>query len=101
MGSIRLSRLVLERHRSSRIPKEPGPGQYSVGSGSPGCEELLVVDVGPECHDEGVRRTRAHGCERVAVTGQAVSPGVFEVLEVLGRERTIARLEAAERRLSN
>jgi glutamyl-tRNA synthetase len=38
---------------------------------------------------------------RVAVTGQAVSPGVFEVLEVLGRERTIARLEAAERRLSN
>jgi glutamyl-tRNA synthetase len=29
---------------------------------------------------------------RVAVTGQAVSPGLFEVLELVGRARTIARL---------
>jgi glutamyl-tRNA synthetase len=33
---------------------------------------------------------------RVAVTGQAVSPGVFEVLELVGRDRTIARLIEAE-----
>lgn len=32
---------------------------------------------------------------RVAVTGGTVSPGIFEVLDVLGRERTIARLRAA------
>jgi glutamyl/glutaminyl-tRNA synthetase len=32
---------------------------------------------------------------RVAVTGRAVSPGLFEVLELLGRERTLARLDAA------
>ena len=31
---------------------------------------------------------------RVAVTGQAVSPGLFDVLEFLGRERTLARLDA-------
>ena len=30
---------------------------------------------------------------RVAVTGRAVSPGLFEVLQVLGRERTLARLD--------
>ena len=29
---------------------------------------------------------------RVAVTGGTVSPGIFEVLDVLGRERTLARL---------
>ena len=29
---------------------------------------------------------------RVAVTGQAVSPGVFEVLELMGRERVLRRL---------
>ena len=29
---------------------------------------------------------------RVAVTGQAVSPGIFEVLELVGRERAVARL---------
>jgi glutamyl/glutaminyl-tRNA synthetase len=32
---------------------------------------------------------------RVAITGRAVSPGLFEVLELLGRERSLARLTAA------
>jgi len=30
---------------------------------------------------------------RVAVTGRTASPGLFEVLVLLGRERTVARLE--------
>lgn len=37
---------------------------------------------------------------RVAVTGGTVSPGIFEVLDVLGRERAIARLRAAQTRLA-
>ena len=32
---------------------------------------------------------------RVAVTGGTASPGIFEVLEILGRDRTLARLDAA------
>jgi len=36
---------------------------------------------------------------RVAITGGTVSPGIYEVLDVLGRERTLARLRAARRRL--
>jgi glutamyl-tRNA synthetase len=32
---------------------------------------------------------------RVAVTGQASSPGIFEVLTLLGRERSMARIDAA------
>ena len=32
---------------------------------------------------------------RVAVTGGTVSPGIFETLDVLGRERTLQRLDAA------
>ena len=32
---------------------------------------------------------------RVAVTGRAWSPGIFDVLEVVGRERSLARLERA------
>src|SRR6059058_2500561 len=36
---------------------------------------------------------------RVAVTGGTVSPGIYEVLDVLGRERTLARLRAARSRL--
>jgi len=36
---------------------------------------------------------------RVAVTGGTVSPGIYEVLDALGRERTLSRLRAAEARL--
>ena len=32
---------------------------------------------------------------RVALTGGTVSPGIFEVAEVLGRERVLARLDRA------
>ncbi len=32
---------------------------------------------------------------RVALTGTTVSPGIFEVIEVLGRDRTLGRLQAA------
>ena len=32
---------------------------------------------------------------RVAVTGQAVSPGIFEVLELMGRDRVVSRLADA------
>lgn len=35
---------------------------------------------------------------RVALTGGTVSPGIFEVIAVLGRDRTTARLRAAIRR---
>ena len=36
---------------------------------------------------------------RVALTGTAVSPGIFDVLVVLGRERSLQRLSAAVKRL--
>jgi glutamyl-tRNA synthetase len=37
---------------------------------------------------------------RVALTGSAASPGIFDVLLVLGRERSLARIESAVVRLS-
>ena len=45
----------------------------------------------------GVKAATLIHATRVAVTGQAVSPGLFDVLEVLGRERTVRRLAALER----
>jgi glutamyl-tRNA synthetase len=32
---------------------------------------------------------------RVAIVGRAESPGIFEVLELLGRERALARIDGA------
>jgi glutamyl-tRNA synthetase len=36
---------------------------------------------------------------RVALTGLSMSPGIFEVLVALGRERSLVRIAAAERHL--
>jgi glutamyl-tRNA synthetase len=36
---------------------------------------------------------------RVALTGLGVSPGIFDVLVMLGRDRSLARLDAAVRHL--
>ena len=33
---------------------------------------------------------------RVALTGKTASPGLCEILEILGPERTLARIEAAQ-----
>ena len=35
-------------------------------------------------------------CLRVAVTGSTVSPPLFQSMELLGREKTLARLRAAD-----
>ena len=43
----------------------------------------------------GLKPKHAFGPVRVAVTGRTVSPPLFESLELLGRDRTLARLAAA------
>ena len=43
----------------------------------------------------GVKAATLIHAVRVAVTGKAASPGLFEVVALLGRERTDARLQAA------
>ncbi len=40
------------------------------------------------------------GAARVALTGRTVSPGLFDVMLVLGKERTVARLRAAAQKWS-
>ncbi|MDR7420783.1 MAG: glutamate--tRNA ligase [Armatimonadota bacterium] len=50
--------------------------------------------------ERGIKAAALIHATRVAVTGQAVSPGLFDVLAVLGRARTLARLEALERFLA-
>ncbi|HEX2505260.1 MAG TPA: glutamate--tRNA ligase [Gaiellaceae bacterium] len=44
---------------------------------------------------EGLKPREAFRPIRVAVTGSKISPGLFESIELLGREETLARLEAA------
>jgi glutamyl-tRNA synthetase len=43
----------------------------------------------------GLKPRNAYGPLRVALTGRTVSPPLFESMELLGRERSLARLQAA------
>jgi len=45
----------------------------------------------------GLKPRDAFAPIRIAVTGSKVSPGLFESIELLGRDETLARLEAAAR----
>lgn len=67
----------------------------------------VIAQTEPFCHDDIERAVRAlaeelavsagaliHPC-RVALTGNAVSPDIFTVIQLLGRERTVSRLRAA------
>jgi glutamyl-tRNA synthetase len=43
----------------------------------------------------GLKPRQAFQPIRVAITGSKVSPGLFESIEVLGREATLSRVRAA------
>ena len=45
--------------------------------------------------DLGLKPRKAYGALRVGISGQAISPPLFESMELLGRESTLARLLAA------
>jgi glutamyl-tRNA synthetase len=59
----------------------------------------LEEAVRPLAQELGYRTGDLFMLVRVAVTGRTVSPPLFESMAVLGRERTLLRLEAALRRL--
>jgi glutamyl-tRNA synthetase len=66
-------------------PFEPGP---------------IEAALAPLLERFGVKPGRLYQPIRVAITGTAVSPGIFESLAVLGRERSLERIRAAIERLS-
>ncbi|WP_055475509.1 glutamate--tRNA ligase [Gordonia sp. HS-NH1] len=47
--------------------------------------------------DLGLKPRKAYGPVRVAVTGSQISPPLFESMEILGRDKTLARLASARR----
>jgi glutamyl-tRNA synthetase len=44
----------------------------------------------------GLKPRHAFGPVRVAITGRRISPPLFESLELLGRDRSLARLASAQ-----
>ena len=65
-----------------------GLGEWTTSAIEAALSGALVDDL-------GIKPRKAYGPVRVAVTGSHISPPLFESIELLGREASIARLKAA------
>jgi glutamyl-tRNA synthetase len=63
--------------------------------------EAVESALSPLLERLDVNPARLYQPIRVAITGSTVSPGIFESLAALGREESLARIEAAIERLSS
>jgi nondiscriminating glutamyl-tRNA synthetase len=100
-------------------PPTPNPDALAKHCAAPDTLELLtatraalsaVADFGAagiEAAIRGLAESRGKKAAafihplRVALTGQAVSPGIFEVTSILGRETVLARIDALMARLEH
>jgi glutamyl-tRNA synthetase len=57
--------------------------------------ETIEATLRAAADELGLKPRQAFQPIRVAVTGSKISPGLFESIELLGRERTLARLDAS------
>jgi len=63
--------------------------------------ERIEAALSPIAEERGVMPGKLYQPIRVAISGGTVSPGIFESLAALGRERTVSRMEQAISRLSS
>ena len=59
--------------------------------------EILETALRATAEQRGIKAAALIHAARVAVTGQTVSPGLFEVLTLIGKRRVQRRIEEAER----
>ena len=57
--------------------------------------ELIEGAMRGACEKLGVKPKALFGAVRVAITGRTVAPGLFESIELLGRDQTLARIASA------
>jgi glutamyl-tRNA synthetase len=87
----------------SKVLAKPGAGDILAGlrstlSGAPDFEpETLERRIRAYAEEVGLKAGKVIQPVRVAVTGSTASPGIFETLSLLGRERVLSRIDSARR----
>jgi glutamyl-tRNA synthetase len=69
--------------------------RQAIAEVEPFTAEMIEASLRALAERLGLKPRQAFQPIRVAVTGSAVSPGLFESIELLGRDETLARLSAA------
>ena len=86
------------RRRPPRV-RSPRPARRSPASRRWEAEAIHAA-LAAACEKEGVKPRVLYMPVRVALTGRTVAPGLYESLELLGREESLARIDAALARLA-
>lgn len=95
-----------EKAFQKRIQKEGAPdllAKYRARLAVAEPFEAAALEAGMKsfCEDEGIKLGDVIHAVRVAVTGQAKGPGMFETLELLGRDRCLSRIDLALERAAS
>jgi glutamyl-tRNA synthetase len=104
LGFLFTDRVVIDEDAAAR---QLGPDQLPTVSAAlevlQGLEDWTAPAIEAALREAlvdglGLKPKNAFGPVRVAITGRTVSPPLFESLELLGRDRTVARLAAGRDR---
>lgn len=87
-----------DRPATAELLRSEGEALSAVSQWEPAALEECLRALGEA---RGLSGGKVFQPLRVALTGLAVSPGIFEVLVLLGRERSLARIDAAVKRLES
>jgi glutamyl-tRNA synthetase len=97
---LTMEEAAVRRHLSKPELRAPlAAWRAAMADTTPFDKDALDGELRSVAERLGVKAATLIHATRVAVTGRAVSPGLFEVIEMLGRDRTLARLDAALARL--
>jgi glutamyl-tRNA synthetase len=75
-------------------------GAEALAGAEPFEPEAIEASLAPLIERFDVKPGKLYQPIRVAITGSSVSPGIFESLAALGRERSLKRIDAAVKRLA-
>jgi glutamyl-tRNA synthetase len=106
LGFLLVAEPAFERDADDEAKLLDDPGREVVGTARAALADLATWDTAAIeaslraslVDGLGLKPRNAFGPVRVAITGRRVSPPLFESMELLGRERSLARLGTAQAR---
>ena len=94
-SSVTYEEAALEKHfASAETAGHLGALTAALAATSPFDEPHVEITVRAAAAERGIKPGNLIHAVRVALTGRTVSPGLFEMIVLLGRDETISRLNA-------